>query len=81
VLAETKSLTHDPLLLYVRQMLDVRDVVDPPGDQSRVRRPEPDDSPARPRLAAGAPDAAVAPLARAEAEPQPNEVAFHITGD
>ena len=53
------------------QALDVRDLVDPPGDLARARRAGPDDPPARPRRRPGAPRHAGAPDARAEAQPRP----------
>ena len=54
------------------QALDLRDLVDPPGGHPRARRPGPHDPPARPRRRAGAPRAARAPAAGAEAEPRPD---------
>ena len=44
------------------QALDVRDVVDPPGDHARARRPGPDHPPARARRRPGAPPDAHAPM-------------------
>ena len=54
------------------QALDLRDLVDPPVDHPRARRPGPDDPAARPRRRAGAPPDARAPRARAEAQPRPD---------
>ena len=53
------------------QALDLRDLVDPPGDLTRARRAGPHDPPARPRRRPGAPGHAGAPDARTEAQPRP----------
>ena len=52
------------------QALDLRDLVDPPGDHARARRPGADDPPARARGRPGAAPAALPPPARAEAQPR-----------
>ena len=54
------------------QALDLRDLVDPPGDQPRALRPGTHDPAADAHRRAGAEGAAGAPPARAEAEPRPD---------
>ena len=52
------------------QALDLRDLVDPPGDHARARRPGPDDPASRARGRAGSAPAARPPPAGAEAQPR-----------